>query len=118
VDALRVALAAEGRSLIDKRVIDGAEGQLMHRMDRLERRVFAAAKRREGEITEHVDAAHAALYPLEKTQERVLNLLPMLAREGPTLLDAMRRAARAHAASLLQTPSAIASDPRAASIAT
>jgi hypothetical protein len=42
----------------------------------------------------------------------------MLAREGPTLLDAMRRAARAHAASLLQTPSAIASDPRAASIAT
>jgi len=117
VDALRTALATEGRPLIDRRVIDGAEGQLMHRVDRLERRVRAAAKRREGELTEHVDAAHAALYPLGRMQERVLNFLPMLAREGPGLLEAMRRAADAHAASLLQPSSATATDPRAAPIA-
>ena len=117
VDALRRALAAEGRALIDRRVIDGAEGQLIHRLDRLERRVRAAAKRREGELTEHVDAAHAALYPLGRMQERVLNFLPMLAREGPGLLDAMRGAADAHAASLLQPSSATAADPRAAPIA-
>lgn len=117
VDALRAALATEGRPLIDRRVIDGAEGQLMHRVDRLERRVRAAAKRREGELTEHVDAAHAALYPLGRMQERVLNFLPMLAREGPGLLDAMRRAAGAHAALLLQPSSATAADPRAASVA-
>jgi bacillithiol synthase len=120
VDALRSALTGDRPPLVDKRVVDGAEGQLMHRVDRLERRVLAAAKRRETEIVEHVDAAHAALYPLGKTQERVLNLLPMLTREGPGLLDTMRRAARDHAASLVQAPGAVtdAPDQRAAPIAT
>ena len=120
VDALRAVLATDQRPLVDKRVIDGGEGQLMHRVDRLERRVLAAAKRRETAIVEHVDAAHAALYPLGKPQERVLNLLPLLAREGPGLLDAMRRAARDHAASLVQAPGAVAdaTDQRATPIAT
>jgi uncharacterized protein YllA (UPF0747 family) len=118
VDALRAALAGDRRPLVDQRVVDGAEGQLMHRVDRLERRVLAAAKRREVEIVEHVDAAHAALYPLGDPQERVLNVLPMLAREGPTLFDAMRRAARSHADSLIEAPNAIAPDQRAAPIGT
>ncbi len=118
VEALRAALAADESPLVDRRVIDGAEGQLMHRMDRLERRILAAAKRRETAITGHVDAAHAAVFPLGKPQERVLNFLPMLAREGPALLDAMRREARGHAASLVQASSALAPDPRAAPIAT
>lgn len=118
VNALRAALATDKRPLIDTRVVDGAEGQLMHRVDRLERRVLAAAKRRETEIAEHVDAAHAAVYPLGRPQERVLNFLPMLAREGPALFDAMRRAAREHAASLVEASSADAPDHRAASIAT
>jgi bacillithiol synthase len=118
IDAVRTALAEDRRSLVDKRVVDGAEGQLMHRVDRLERRVLAAAKRREVEIVEHVDAAHAAIYPLNDPQERVLNLLPMLAREGPGLLDAMRRAARSHADSLVEAPNAIEPDQRAAPIAT
>ena len=120
VDALRAALADDQPALVDRRVVDGAEGQLMHRVDRLERRVLAAAKRRETEIVEHVEAAHAALFPLGKTQERVLNLLPMLAREGPGLIDAMRRAARGHAASLVEAPGATAGAPdqRAAPIAT
>ena len=118
VDALRAALAEDRRSLVDKRVVDGAEGQLMHRVDRLERRVLAAAKRREVEIVEHVDAAHAAIYPLDDPQERVLNFLPMLAREGPTLLEAMRRAAHSHAESLIEAPDAIAPGQRATPIAT
>lgn len=118
VDALRSALTSDPPPLVDKRIVDGAEGQLMHRLDRLERRVLAAAKRRETEIVEHVDAAYAALYPLGRSQERVLSLLPMLAREGPGLLDAMRRAARDHAASLVQAPGAVAPDQRATPIAT
>ena len=118
IDALRGALADDRKPLVDKRVVDGAEGQLMHRVDRLERRVLAAAKRRETEIVEHVDAAHAAIHPLDKPQERVLNLLPMLAREGPTLLDAIRRAARGHAVSLVQAPNAVEPGQRAAPIAT
>ena len=118
VDAVRAALGEDRRPLVDKRVVDGAEGQLMHRVDRLERRVLAAAKRRETDIAEHVAAAHAALYPLDKPQERVLNLFPMLAREGPTLLDAMRRAARDHAEALVQAPTAVEQGQRGAPIAT
>jgi bacillithiol biosynthesis cysteine-adding enzyme BshC len=119
VDALRSALAQDPRPLVEDRVIGGAEGQLMHRMDRLERRVLAGAKRRESEIAKHVDVAHAALHPLGEPQERALNLIPMLAREGPALVTAMRRAAGDHAASLVQ-PSGVAgaSDHRAAPIAT
>jgi bacillithiol biosynthesis cysteine-adding enzyme BshC len=120
LDALRGALAQDERPLVEARVVEGAEGQLMHRIDRLERRVLAAAKRRESEVTEQVAAAHAALHPMGKPQERVLNLIPILAREGPALLNAMRVAARSHAASLVQPPSGVtgASDKRAAPIAT
>ena len=118
IDAVRAALGEDRRPLVDQRVVDGAEGQLMHRVDRLERRVLAAAKRRETDIVEHVDAAHAAIYPLGKPQERVLNFLPMLAREGPTLLDAMRRAARGHAEALVQASHAAERGQRAAPIAT
>jgi hypothetical protein len=42
----------------------------------------------------------------------------MLAREGPTLLDAMRRAARGHADGLVQASSAVEQGQRAAPIAT
>jgi bacillithiol synthase len=52
IDAVRAALADDRRALVDRRVVDGAEGQLMHRVDRLERRVLAAAKRREADIAE------------------------------------------------------------------
>jgi bacillithiol synthase len=120
VDAMRKALAEDERSLVERRVVDGAEGQLMHRVDRLERRVLAAAKRREAELVERVDAAHAALRPLNRPQERVLNLIPILAREGPPLLEAMRSAAATHAASLVQPAGSVAdaSDHRSAPITT
>jgi uncharacterized protein YllA (UPF0747 family) len=118
VDAVRAALAEDRRPLVDQRVVDGAEGQLMHRVDRLERRVLAAAKRRETDVVAHVDAAHAALFPLDTPQERVLNLFPMLAREGPTLIDAMRQAARDHADALVRAPNAVDQSQRAAPIAT
>ena len=120
LDALRGALAQDARALVEDRVVEGAEGQLMHRVDRLERRVLAAAKRRESELTERVEAATAALHPMGRPQERVLNFLPILVREGPALLDTIRQAAETHAASLIQPPSGVtgASDHRAAPIAT
>jgi uncharacterized protein YllA (UPF0747 family) len=120
LDALKASLAQGERPLVESRVIDGAEGQLMHRVDRLERRIVAAAKRRESEITDRIGAAHAALHPLGKPQERVLNLIPILAREGPALFTAMRLAAEGHAASLVRPPSSVAgaSDTRATPIAT
>jgi bacillithiol biosynthesis cysteine-adding enzyme BshC len=119
VDALRRALTHEPRVLVEDRVVDGAERQLMHRVDRIERRILAAAKRREGELAAHIEAAHAALYPLGQLQERVLNLIPILAREGPELFTAIRRAAAEHAASLVHpTRGADAAEHRATSIAT
>jgi uncharacterized protein YllA (UPF0747 family) len=98
-------------------VVDGAEYQVQHRVDRFERRVLAAAKRRESVIVEQVTAAHAALFPLGKRQERVLNFVPMLAREGPLLIESMIRAAGDHAAALVGSKAAtVATATRAAPI--
>jgi uncharacterized protein YllA (UPF0747 family) len=117
VDAVRSSLEQEDPGLVEPRVIDGAEYQLRHRIDRFERRVLAAAKRRETAIVEQVTAAHAALFPLGKPQERILNLVPILAREGPSLFEAMMRAAGEHAADLLGPAAAtVARATRAAPI--
>lgn len=101
MDAVRASLAHHERPLVERRVVEGAEYQLHHRVDRFERRVLAAAKRRETAIVEQVNAASAALFPLGKPQERVLNFLPMLAREGAALLESMLGAAGEHAAWLV-----------------
>jgi uncharacterized protein YllA (UPF0747 family) len=69
---------------------------MLARLQRLERRYVAAAKRREADLMRRVATARAHLYPDGKRQERALNFLPMLARVGAPLLDAMRDAARAH----------------------
>ncbi|MBX6330447.1 MAG: bacillithiol biosynthesis BshC, partial [Gemmatimonadaceae bacterium] len=92
------AIAAEEHPLLPDAVPEGARRSIQHRLDRLERRVVAAAKRREEELVRDLDTARAALFPLGKPQERVLNLIPMLARHGPPLLDAMLERAREHAA--------------------
>jgi uncharacterized protein YllA (UPF0747 family) len=101
MDAVRASLVPTDPPLVEPRVVEGAEYQLQHRVDRFERRVLAAAKRREAAISEQVTAAHAALFPLGKPQERALNFIPMLAREGPMLLESLLRAAGEHAAELV-----------------
>jgi uncharacterized protein YllA (UPF0747 family) len=117
MEAVRASLAHDAPPLVEPRVVDGAEHQLQHRVDRFERRVLAAAKRREAAIVEQVTAAHAALFPLGKPQERVLNFIPMLAREGPLLLESMIRAAGQHAVELVGANAAtVATATRAAPI--
>lgn len=117
MDAVRASLLHDEPPLVEPRVVEGAEYQLQHRVDRFERRVLAAAKRRETAIVEQVTAAHAALFPLGQPQERVLNFLPMLAREGPTLVESMMRAASRHAAELVGPSAAnVATATRAAPI--
>jgi uncharacterized protein YllA (UPF0747 family) len=88
--------------------VDGARRSLEVRLDRLERRYAAAAKRTATEAMRDLAVARAALYPEGTRQERSLNFLPFLARYGPTLLDAMRQSAGTHAHRL------IAADERAA----
>lgn len=97
--SVRTSLAAlRAEHALPDAAVDGAANQLGHRVDRLERRLLAATKRREMQLMRDVATARAALAPLGGRQERVLNMLPLLARHGPALIDAMRQAARAHVA--------------------
>jgi bacillithiol synthase len=101
IETLPDALAPEARPLGLDRAVQGAVHSLRHRIDRLERRLVAGIKRREVQQMRDVATLRGALYPLGGRQERTVNLIPMLARHGLTLLDEMRDAAAAHASSLV-----------------
>ena len=103
VDRAAEALAtdAESASLVPPPAVVGARRALLHRLERLERRYVAAVKRHEDELMRDVATARAHLYPDGVRQERALNLIPTLARQGPALWAAMRDAATAHARSLI-----------------
>jgi bacillithiol synthase len=112
-DALRAALAADERSpLVPDAVLDGARHNIAHRIERLERRVVAAAKRREATTMRDIAIARTSLFPLGKPQERVLNFIPMLARHGAPLLAQMRARANQHAEDILSGQPSDASNER------
>ena len=98
---LAAALAADRAPLVPPPVPEGARRNIAHRLDRLERRLVAAVKHRERDLMHDLAVARASLFPLGKPQERMLNVLPMLARHGTALLELMREAAAAHAARLV-----------------
>ena len=100
VDALRRASAE--RALVRDAVLDGARNTLYGRIDRLERRLVAALKREDEAVARDFAVARASLYPLGKRQERALNPVPLLARHGPALWEAMLAQARTHAESLVE----------------
>ncbi|MCC6319566.1 MAG: bacillithiol biosynthesis cysteine-adding enzyme BshC [Gemmatimonadaceae bacterium] len=88
-------------SPIDPRIVDGTTRGMTWRVDRLERRLVAAAKKREHRALHEIATARGALFPAGKRQERVLNFVPLLATWGSALLDAMRASARRHAEALV-----------------
>jgi len=93
--ALREDAAA--RALVPDAAVEGATRAIAHRLERLERRYLAALKRRDDDDTRALAVARAALHPAGTRQERALNALPLVARHGPPLLEAMLAAARVHA---------------------
>lgn len=93
--------AVEKESLMPAAVIEGLERSLAHRLGRAERRLIAAAKRRDERVRRDLEIVRAALFPLGQRQERMLNYIPMLTRGGGELVDAMRGAAASHARSLV-----------------
>ena len=95
--------AVQRSALLPPAVIEGLDGALNHRLERGERRLLAAAKRRDERVRTDLAIASAALFPLGSRQERVLSYIPMLARGGVGLLADMQRAAGGHAAGLLGT---------------
>ena len=118
IAALPETLRSEADELKIGGAVQGGAMALQHRMDRLERRIVAAVKRREGGRMRDIATLRAALYPGGVRQERALNLVPMLTRHGLELLSEMVQAAGTHAASLLgpargaQTVGRASSSPR------
>jgi len=113
LDALRSAMrdglaalgardaAAEGGALLTSGVVEGTERQIEFRLDRLERRLVAAAKRQGSDGLRDVRLARAFVWPEGRRQERTLNFVPFLARHGEALWAGMRTGAAAHAAALV-----------------
>ena len=101
IDKVTESAVLDDVPLVDGRVPEGARIAIDHRIDRLERRLVSALARRATATARDVATARAALYPRGKPQERALNFIPLLARQGPPLLDAMLAEASLHAASLV-----------------
>jgi bacillithiol biosynthesis cysteine-adding enzyme BshC len=111
IDEMRAAAQARGEDfkgalsraggVLDPRIVDGTVRAMTWRVDRLERRVVAAAKRREHRTMADVEAARGSLFPGGKRQERALNFIPFLATYGEALAERLRESARRHAAALL-----------------
>jgi hypothetical protein len=113
--ALRGALAADRMApLVPDAVLTGARGNVAHRVERLERRIVAAAKKRESATMRDIAIARTSLFPLGKPQGRVLNFIPMLARHGAPLVAQMQARASEHAASIVAGQVAGAADERVA----
>ena len=92
--------ADSAAAVLPPTVVEGAKRQLLHKLDRLERRYVAATKRRGSELLTEVATARGALYPNGRPQERALNVIPFLAKYGDEVFAAVRAKAREHAASL------------------
>jgi uncharacterized protein YllA (UPF0747 family) len=100
------AIGEESEALGVGGAVVGATRALHHRIDRLERRLVAALKRRETAQMLDLATLRAALRPRGARQERTLNILPLLARNGCELLTEMCRAAGPHATAI------VAGEPR------
>jgi bacillithiol biosynthesis cysteine-adding enzyme BshC len=88
-------------NLVPPAVIEGLRRTLAHKLARAERRLLAAAKRRDDQVRRDIITVTSSLFPNGKRQERVLSFIPMLARGGDGLLAAMLDEARRHAAALV-----------------
>ena len=106
IDALAAAVA-DGQAPVAPAVTAGLRANLMRRLERFERRLVGASKRRHTDLMQEIGTARGSLYPFGKPQERALNFVPLLARYGEGLRDDMLAGAREHAAGLIggeQTP--------------
>jgi uncharacterized protein YllA (UPF0747 family) len=111
LERLRVTLETQTRALrsavesadnlVNTVVVDGLARDLMHRVERFERRLVAGSKRREESLMRDIAHVRAAFRPRGTSPERVLNLMPVLVRHGPGVFAMMQRAASSHAHTLV-----------------
>ena len=88
---------SEGADLVPPSVLDGLKRGMNHRVDRLERRMAASVKRKGNSALHDAATARGFLFPFGSPQERALNLIPLLARNGNDLFDSVLQEARKHA---------------------
>ncbi len=100
-EQIRKVAASSDSSLVSDRVIEGLHRNLLHRVERLERRYTAAVKRQGSATLRDIATARASLYPGGFPQERSLNGIPLMARHGDELFDAVMTEVAPHAASLV-----------------
>jgi uncharacterized protein YllA (UPF0747 family) len=100
MDALSDAVRA-GEAPVAPAVTGGLRANLTRRLDRFERRLVAASKRRHADLMTEIGTARGSLYPFGKPQERALNFIPLLARYGDALRGDMLDGARQHAFNLV-----------------
>lgn len=98
VDALRAAT----NGLVPDAVLEGFRRSVIHRVERLERRLLAATKRREAEVMNRLATVRGVLQPDGVRQERKLSFVPFLARYGDDLVVDMIDQAKDHARALVQ----------------
>lgn len=96
-----IATAARDASLSAPEVIEGARRQLLHRVERLERRIRAAATKAETDAVRDLAAIRASIQPEGERQERRLNYVPLLARYGDPLIARLKEGATVHATNLI-----------------
>jgi uncharacterized protein YllA (UPF0747 family) len=106
--------AATGELALPNGVVDGVRRAIQHRIDRLDRRIVAAVKRREADSMWRIATARGALFPLGTRQERALNFIPILARHGASVVDRMIAGATEHARTLVGGEGASESAPAGA----
>ncbi len=99
MDSLKAAALAQ--PLTSAEVLDGARQQMRHRIERLERRLRAAATRAEVTAMRDLQAVRATLVPEGVRQERRLNFVPLMARHGDVLTAQLQAGAAIHARTLL-----------------
>jgi len=94
----------------------GLRANLTRRLDRFERRLIAAAKKKHADIMAEIATARGSLYPFGKHQERALNFVPLLARYGPSLRDDMLAEAERHAARIVGASAVAEARPEEVSV--
>jgi bacillithiol biosynthesis cysteine-adding enzyme BshC len=87
----------EGADLVAPSVLDGLKRGINQRIDRLERRMAASVKRRGNTALHDAQIARGFLFPFGTPQERALNLIPLLARNGNDLFERVLEETRKHA---------------------
>ncbi|MBV6520987.1 MAG: putative cysteine ligase BshC [Gemmatimonadaceae bacterium] len=99
-DALRLAVRAEG-DLMPERSVDAIEHVARLRLERFQRRVRAAVRRRDTALAADIGSLSGALFPGGVRQERMLNVIPFLVKYGCSVLDRMADEAGKHARALV-----------------